>query len=111
MARIHPGLLGIRPGRQGLRPSRALAWDIGHLFTPVDTERRHIIVVEGLLLVIAEDNQHISRAALQRLSNLGNALLVCRVPLLEDRWRQLLRHPRVDFSEQFLIGDMLAIGY
>ena len=33
------------------------------------------------------------------------------MPLLEDLWRQLLRHPGVDFSQQLLIGDMLAIGH
>jgi len=33
------------------------------------------------------------------------------VPLLEDLWRQFLRHPGGDFSQQFLIGDMLAIGH
>src|SRR5262245_63760550 len=111
MARIHPGLLGISPGRQGLRPSGAPTRHIGHLLAPVDTECRHIIVVEGLLLVVAKHNQYVGRATLQGLSNLGNTFLVSRVPLLEDLWRQLLRHTWIYFSQQFLIGDMLAIGY
>jgi hypothetical protein len=111
MARIHPGLLRIGPGRQGLRPPGALARHIGYLLAPVDTERWHIIIVEGLLLVITEYDQHVGRAALQGLSNPGNTLLVGRVPLLEDVRRQLLRNSGVDFSQQLLIGDMLAIGY
>src|SRR5215472_2408205 len=111
MTGIHPGFLRIGPGRESLRPPGALARHIGYLLAPVDTERRHIIVVEGLLLVIAEHDQHVGRAALQGLSNFGNALLVGRVPLLEDVWRQLLRHTWIYFSQQFLIGDMLAIGY
>src|SRR5262245_60892655 len=111
MTGIHSGLLGIGPGREGLRPPGVPARHIGYLLAPVDTERRHIIVVEGLLLVIAEHDQYVGRAALQCLSNFGNALLVGRVPLLEDVWRQLLRHTWVYFGQQFLIGDMLAIGY
>src|SRR5262245_8497520 len=98
MTGIHSGLLGIGPGREGLRPPGALARHIGHLFTPVDTERRHIIVVEGLLLVIAEHDQHVGRTALQGLSNLGNTLLVGRVPFLEDLWLQLLRNTWSYFS-------------
>src|SRR6266496_5039188 len=111
MARIHPRFLGIGPGREGLRPPGALAWHIGYLLAPVDTERRHVIVVEGLLLVIAQDDQYVWRAALQGRSNLGNALLVSRVPLLEDLWCQLLRNSGIDFSQQLLIGDMFAIGH
>src|SRR5688500_2769336 len=111
MTGIHSGFLRIGPGRKGLRPSGAPAWHIGHLFTPVDTERRHVIVVEGLLLVITEHDQHVGRTALQSLSHLSNALLVGRVSLLEDLWRQLLRDPGVDFSQQLLIGNMFAIGY
>src|SRR5215475_9692977 len=110
MTGIHPGLLGIGPGRKGLRPPGALARHIGYLLAPVDTERRHVVIMEGLLLVIAEYDQYVGSAALQGLSNFGNALLVGRVPLLEDVWRQFLRHTWVYFSQQFLIGDMLAIG-
>src|SRR5713101_8156365 len=87
------------------------AFTAHYLLTPVDTERRHIIVVEGFLLVIAEHDQHVGCATLQSLSNLGNALLVGGVPLLEDLWGQLLRNPGVDFRQQLLIGDMLAIRH
>src|SRR5262245_17512749 len=111
MTGIHPGLLRIGPSREGLRPPGTLARHIGYLLAPVDTERRHIIVVECLLLVIAEHDQHVGRAALQCLSNFGNTLLVGRVSLLEDVWRQFLCHTWSYFSQQLLIGDMLAIGY
>src|SRR5215471_10148665 len=102
MTRVHPGLLGIGPGRQSLRPPGALARHIGHLLTPVDTERRHIVVVESLLLVIAKHDQDVGCAALQGLSHLRNALLVGRMPLLEDLWRQLLCNTWIYFSQQLL---------
>ncbi len=46
--------------------------------------------MEGLLLVITEHNQYVRRAALESLSNLGNALLVGLMSLLADLWLQLL---------------------
>jgi hypothetical protein len=85
--------------------------DIGNLLTPVDTERRHVIVVEGLLLVIAEDDQDVWRDTLQGLGESGNALLVSVVPLLENFRRQLLRNPGAGFRQQLLKGHMFPIRH
>src|SRR5581483_10489555 len=63
-------------------------WRIVNRLSPVDAERRHILVVERFVLVVANDHTHIWRHTLQRLAKMGDrrlaCLVMCRALLVSD---------------------------
>src|SRR6516225_1449682 len=112
--RIVPGYLFFVIARGGQpRPFRALEigreWHVADGVAVIDENRRQVILVEQLLLVVAEDDQRVEFGATRTLlqpfdRRLG--LVVARGKALRRQFRQ---RSRVGAAQQFLVGGGIAL--
>src|SRR5690348_316944 len=59
----------------GLAPVLVLGRGIIDGLAPVDVDGRHVVVFEGLMLVVAEDHDNVWRGCIQRLGKMADGAL------------------------------------
>src|SRR5665647_1545825 len=111
--RIIARLLGVILGTRGTPELRRVLVHVqrvvGDLVSPVNQDRRHIVIEELLVLIVADDDQRIEFGVDEFARQLRDILGAARRTLFQNLGFDLLLDRRIGLFQQFAISAGLAV--